>query len=262
MTIAKIVDLKCKGITLLGLMAERPAQAFRLLHLTLFNRPYIRELAGLRSHKLWLEKAGIQTVIDVGAHTGSFAYAVRSFLPQAKFYSFEPLADCYLILIRNLHRGGRFQAFNVALGDEQGETTMQRSEFSPSSSILLMAETHKQAFPWTTKTEPVPIRIQRLDDFREQLRLERKVLLKIDVQGYEMEVLRGGVNTLAEIDYINVECSFQVLYEGQASFDQVYRFLTAHGFEYAGDWGQMFSPRDGSILQTNALFVRSTSARK
>jgi len=262
MTIAKIVDLKCKGITLLGLMAERPAQAFRILSLALFNRPYIRELVGLRPHKLWLEGAGIQTVIDIGAHTGSFAYAIRSYLPLAQIYSFEPLADCFQILTRNLDRGGRFQAFNVALGNEQGEIAMQRSEFSPSSSILPMAEAHKQAFPWTAKTEPVLVRIQRLDDFARQLRLERKVLLKIDVQGYELEVLQGGMGTLNAIDYVNVECSFQVLYKGQASFHQVYEFLTSRGFAYAGSWGQMFSPRDGSILQINALFVRSPGSKE
>jgi FkbM family methyltransferase len=262
MTIAKIVELKCKAISLLGLMAERPAQAFHILRLALFNRPYIRELAGLRPHKLWLEKAGIQTVIDVGAHTGSFAYAVRAFLPEAQIYSFEPLADGYQSLTRNLARSGRFQAFNVALGDAQGEIAMQRSEFSPSSSILPMAEAHKQAFPWTVRTEAVPVRIQRLDDFQTQLQLKRKVLLKIDVQGYEMEVLRGGANLLAEVDYLNVECSFRLLYEGQASFEQVYQFLAAQGFAYAGDWGQMFSPLDGSILQTNALFARPAGGQE
>ena len=84
-----------------------------------------------------------------------------------------------------------------------------------------------------------------------------RTLLKIDTQGYELEVLKGAARTLDRIDYILVETSFVPLYEGQANFRDVYAFLTGHGFEYAGSFEQMMSPLDGTVLQADGLFVRS-----
>jgi hypothetical protein len=81
------------------------------------------------------------------------------------------------------------------------------------------------------------------------------VLLKIDVQGAELSVLRGAEKTLESVDSIFVECSFVELYEGQALANEVIEFLAARGFSIAGVFGPAYDA-DGRCLQVDALFSR------
>jgi FkbM family methyltransferase len=210
----------------------------------------------LNRFKVWLKESSIKTVIDVGAHTGQFASAIRAILPEAYIYSFEPLSDCCHQLTRRMSKHGRFQAFCVALGDQRGETTFWRNSFSKASSVLPMSDIPKTAFPWTAKSTPVNVRMHMLDDYTDKMDLKSKVLLKIDVEGYELNVLKGATRVLERIDYILSEMSYYSLYEGSALFHDVYSFLYENGFTYIGTWDQVVSPQNGTILQADALFTR------
>jgi FkbM family methyltransferase len=224
----------------------------------LFRGAHPGELVRLSPHKDWITSAGIRTVVDVGGHTGQFASAIRALLPHAQIFSFEPLPDCLDRLTRRLSKRGNFRGFGVALGDRAGPGNLWRSSFSESSSMLPMADLHRDAFPWSARTVPEAVRMETLDSFLTELDLQPGVLLKLDVQGFEEKVLLGALRTLQEVQYVLVEVSFQPLYVGQASFHDVYGLLRSRGFGYAGSLGQLHSPRDGSILQADALFARLT----
>ena len=139
---------------------------------------------------------------------------------------------------------------------------MHQSASSPSSSILSMTDEHAEAFPWTAGEAEVEVEIHRLDHFLPQLRLERKVLLKIDVQGYSLPVLHGAPETLLKVDTVIVETSFTELYEGEANFDQVYRFMVDAGFRFMGLLDQLAHPESGAPLQGDAIFRRSQAVDK
>jgi FkbM family methyltransferase len=252
----RALDLVEKGWHYVLSAFERPRDLPFLFRRIVLHRVHHGELIRLNRHRAWLRSAGISTVLDVGAHVGEFASAIRALLPGAQIYSFEPLADLADVLTRRLARFGRFQAFPVALGDQPGTETMWRSSFSESSSLLEMSDLHSRAFPWTSRTTPAPVSIRTLDSFLPELVLQPKVLLKLDVQGYEGRVLRGAAQLLERVDYALVEVSFKPLYAGQASFRDVYELLSGAGFEYSGSLDQMTSPLDGSILQADALFIR------
>ena len=85
--------------------------------------------------------------------------------------------------------------------------------------------------------------------------IEGPTLLKIDVQGTELEVLRGGVGLLRRVDCILVECSFVPFYEGQTLADDVVVFLREHGFRLRGVFSLSMSG-DGRCLQADLLFAR------
>jgi FkbM family methyltransferase len=223
--------------------------------LSVGRRVHLGELLKLTRHSSWLKAAGIQTVIDVGAHKGEFASAIASILPEARIYAFEPLPECFSTLRQRLgHRSG-FTAYRAALGDSEGEVSFLRSNFSKASSLLCMTNLHKEAFPWSAETSPITVSVAPLDSYLPEMEVTPKTLLKIDVQGYEAEVLRGAVRSLNSIDYILMEVTFEELYEGQALFDDIYRFLSACGFSYHGSWDELLSP-DGRVLQSDALFIR------
>lgn len=205
--------------------------------------------------KSWLREIGFSTVIDVGANTGQFARAAHYVFPDARIYSFEPLPAC-LDAMRNRMKGiPKFEAFGSAIGNDEGTITIHQSAFSPSSSILEMTPGHTEAFPWTEGGTDVVVEIHRLDSFLPRMTLEGKVLLKIDVQGFSQQVLLGAPLTLARSDMVFIETSFVTLYEGEATFDQTYRFMMDAGFAFAGFLDQLEHPRTGRILQGDAIFV-------
>jgi FkbM family methyltransferase len=204
----------------------------------------------------WIRALNIATVIDIGAHVGDFAFTAHPLFPRAQFYSFEPLPDCYDQMLQHLTHLPRHQAFNCALGNHSGELTLQRSAQSHSSSFLTMTEAHKVAFPDSAGSTPVTVRIERLDDIAPQLHIDLPLLIKMDVQGYEDQVLRGGERTVRQAALLIIETSFCTLYEGQPLFADIYRILTDWGFRYAGALDQLRDDNDGSIIQEDSLFTR------
>ena len=206
----------------------------------------------------WLHAMDINTVLDIGANTGQFASMMHRILPQSDIYSFEPLADCFERLEKEMAHIKQFRAFQCALGDEDDEVEMHRSAFSPSSSLLSMKQLHARLFPFTAKTwlERVPVR--KLDGIVASLGLRDNLLIKIDVQGYEDRVIRGGKDTVSRAKVLIVETSFQTLYDSQILFDSIYEMLKKLGFRYTGNMDQLNNPLDGSVLQCDAVFVNTS----
>jgi FkbM family methyltransferase len=218
----------------------------------------VRELVAMSDHRDWYISNGFKTVIDVGAFIGAFAYGIHTILPEARIYSFEPLLENYQKLVNNLAPARHFRAFHTALGDQKGEMNFWKSDFMASSSALPMADLHKNAFPHSSHVTAMTVPVARLDDYLPSMELEPPVLLKIDVQGYEDKVLLGGSETLRKVNFVLSEVSYKPLYEGQVLFDQIYECLQKQGFEYAGNFDSLISPVDGTILQSDVLFVCKT----
>ena len=204
----------------------------------------------------WLAKCGIQTVLDVGAHMGEFAQRIRATLPNADFISFEPLEEPFAKLTERFRGQPNFRAIRCALGEKDGQHAVHRNEFAPSSSLLPMTELHKQSFPFAVKEKTEMIEVRRLSDVVRELNLRDPLLLKLDVQGFEDKVIAGGEDVVARAKVIIIEVSFQSLYEGGPLFDDIYRLLKQRGFTYNGNFEQLLSPKDGRILQADAIFCR------
>lgn len=204
----------------------------------------------------WVQALGIATVLDAGANIGQFATAARAAFPAARIVSFEPLPDCFAQLRRRFRRDARFQARQLALGARNEERELQRSAYSPSSSLLPMDDRHRAAFPSTAATTAVRVPVRRLDDELQGLDLAAPILLKLDVQGAEMEVLEGARGTLERCSLVLLEASLRRLYVGEALFADVQAYLGGAGFTLAGLAGSLRDPRDGRMLQVDAMFER------
>jgi FkbM family methyltransferase len=204
----------------------------------------------------WIRNLNIRTVLDVGANTGQFAGEIHAILPEAAI-SFEPLRECYDLLVENMSHLPKFRAFDFALGSEASEIEMHRSEFTPSSSILRMSELHKRAFPFTSKEALGKIAVKRLDDVTGDLDLAENILIKIDVQGFEDRVIAGGLKTIQIAKLLIVETSFESLYDDQPLFDTIYETVKRMGFAYHGNFSQLLNPIDGNILQADGIFIKS-----
>lgn len=232
-----------------------PTGFFKNVGSTFTNRSLVRELVHLTPMRKWYRSKGFATVLDVGAFIGAYAYAMKYILPDAQVFSFEPLPDNFAKLSKNMKPFKGWNGFNTAVGDSTGSMDFYKNEFAASSSALPMEDLHRQAFPQTQKSEKVSVPVTTLDNIFQNIALKSPVLLKIDVQGFELSVLEGAEQLLKQVDCIVCEVSYIPLYQGQAVFPEVFHLLKHSGFRYGGSLENLHSPIDGSILQSDAVFL-------
>jgi FkbM family methyltransferase len=209
----------------------------------------------------WLLNAGIGTIFDVGANIGQFATAIHELLPTAYIYAFEPLSDCFTELQTAMSGVRNFRAFNTALAEKEGDAEFYRSSWSPSSSLLLMHELHKKNFPFTAGQSREMVKVCRLDDCARELAIQDEILVKLDVQGAEDQVIRGGKELIRRAKVLIVETSIESLYENQPLFSDILRLLEDLGFRYKGALNQAFSSLDGSVLYADSIFICEHNGR-
>ncbi|MGB4843861.1 MAG: FkbM family methyltransferase [Ferruginibacter sp.] len=206
----------------------------------------------------WLKEMGINTVLDIGANEGQFALMIRKLMPQATIYSFEPIPHCYEKLKTNFKNDKSFGAFNIACGDADAEIEMNINDFSPSSSLLEIDELHVKNFKHTAASKKQLIKVKALDGLHNELRLKKPYLIKIDTQGYEDKVIKGGAKMIADAQVVFIELTYKPLYKGQTLFDDIYNEMLQLGFQYHGNTEELLSPVNGAVLQTDGIFIKRT----
>lgn len=207
-------------------------------------------------HHPWFKSIGFKTILDIGANTGQFVGQAHYLFPEARIFAFEPLPDCFQELLLNTSTIKNQISFNLGLGDEKGTFPFERNLFTPSSSFLKMAELHKEAYSFTKQTETVQVNMDRLDSVAKTLLIEEPLLVKIDVQGFEDKVLRGGRETIEKAHMVVVETSYVTLYENQPLFDDIYQIMKEMGFCYHGFASILGHPSDGRPLQEDSIFMK------
>lgn len=203
-------------------------------------RPYVRA-------------AEVGMVLDVGANEGQFARTALQAFPAAQIVCFEPLPAAQAAL-RALAAAnpGRMQVEPFALGDSDGHVDFNVTAFSPSSSILPVEPDGAVPID-VAETTRVPIR--RLSDWASGRALAPDTIIKLDVQGYEANVLRGGIDILKQIRIVIAETTFTPLYKGQTSLGELCAILEPLGFRYREAFGIVRDNESGAPLWQDSVFV-------
>lgn len=221
------------------------------------HQPSVPPTAEVRRTKL-LSSRGVTLVIDVGANSGQYACQLRHAGYRDRIVSFEPLSQAFAELSAAAGSDSQWECKRLALGNSEGPVEINVAGNSYSSSVLEMKERHLQSAPESgyVSTETVPM--ARLDTiWPEIVKPEDRVFLKLDVQGFELEVLRGGDAHLADLAGVQVELSLVPLYDGAPLFREVIDYLEDRGFRLAGLEPGFEDPESGEMLQADGLFVRS-----
>ena len=164
----------------------------------------------------------IRGVIHIGAHHGQEHSCYNSMGIDKQMF-FEPLPKCFKVLKENV----RGVLVNKALGNYNGKGEMYVSNKDGISSSLLQPYLHMRQYPHITFKEIMEVDVVRLDDF---LKDEDYNFITIDVQGYELEVFKGAVETLKGIDYIYTEVNRCELYKGCVLIGELDKFLERYNF--------------------------------
>lgn len=237
-------DARCLRLRKLWCAGTRPR----------FWRALLAGVAPTVEHLPVLDGLPVDGIVDVGANRGQFTLLCRLAFPGVPVVAFEPIAT-EAARFRRVHgRAGGVELIECALGGERGTATLHLSRCADSSSLLPIGPGQVKWFPRTGEIGTTTVKVKRLDDHAEHWIGRTRQLLKLDVQGYELNVLRGGIETLKTCAYVYVECSEVELYEGQALRREVEAFLGERGFVMQAACNPV--RRDGRVIQVDCLFQR------
>lgn len=188
--------------------------------------------------------------IDVGAYVGEWTRSFKGIFPDAQMLMIEPQASKMAQLSRVKSELRNVEVRVALLGATVG-ASVGFCESETASSVLMEAENRR---PPTTY---MPMTI--LDAITENGPFARPDFIKLDVQGYEIEVLRGGTRTLESVEAVLLEVNLLRLHEGAPLFHESAEYLGKQGFQVYDICGFMRRPYDGALWQADVIFVRHSS---
>jgi FkbM family methyltransferase len=212
-------------------------------------------VAAAVEHIAFLKTCDFSTVLDAGANKGQFTLAVQCVRPDAYVVGFEPLAGPAGRYARLFANRSNIELRRVALGSKQEQVDIHVSCRDDSSSLLPITEVQTSIFPGTEERGRESVKVVRLDDEIDVAALKPPVLLKMDVQGFELETLKGAVRSLERIEHVYCELSFFPFYAGQPLADEVIAWLATHGFSLAGVY-HIANDVSGRAVQADFYFQR------
>jgi FkbM family methyltransferase len=198
----------------------------------------------------------VDAVVDVGANAGQYGELLRAGGYRGRLVSLEPVSEAYEELRRRAAADGAWEAVRVAVSDSDGELTLNVTDDSRSSSALPRNERFADKPGWAPReSRTVPAR--RLDGLVDELlRPGERAFLKVDVQGYERQVLDGAGAALGRFDGIELELSVTALYEGQPSLAEMLPLLAERGFRPVS-LDPILLDDDGLLMELDGLFART-----
>jgi len=232
------------------------------------KRP-LKRLFGLpetRLHPSWSillpfgPAVGRHVILDVGSHSGWFFHCWKDWCPDAVVHAFEPSKEAFDNSMRQYGGDPDITINRLGLAETSGTRKFYvLSESRVSNSVLPPQQDIWNSIEYKTgQIEEREIVVDTLDKYCSTHDLKDIYLVKIDVQGLELEVLKGGEDTLRNVRHVFVESGIQPLYEGAPTFADVFEFLGARGFHLAAfrSWHR----GNHVLIETDMLFRRNDLA--
>ena len=222
-------------------------------------RYYSTELDWTRNLVNELESRHVDVVLDIGANSGQYAVRLREADFKGRIVSFEPLSGAFSLLASKAASDPLWDCRQCALGDYDGAISMNvAGNAGGSSSVLPMLKSHQDVFPSANYIGTESVTICRLDSIvAEILRPGDVAFLKVDVQGFEKQVIAGGESTVSDRCVgTQIELSFLPLYEGGMLIQEALDLVYSLGFKLKGFAPVFTDIRSGRLLQADGVFFR------
>jgi FkbM family methyltransferase len=197
------------------------------------------------------------TIFDVGAHVGQTAARYRALFPQASIHCFEPFPASFATLHAALEGDSRAHAHQFAVSDSPGRAVLHVNRSKATNSLLPSDE--RAAAYWGANLldtdTTVDVAATSIDSFCAERAITHIDILKLDVQGDELQVLRGAERLLQgqAIDVVYMEMITAPTYVGQHDLHEYLGLFRSHGYVLF----DFYNPvrKYGRLLQTDNVMV-------
>jgi len=209
--------------------------------------------------KAVFEKLKINCVIDVGANVGEYGAMLRRTGYQGRIISIEPVSDVYDKLVRKAANDQSWHTLNVACGSRNEAAAINVFDVSLHNSLLPPSENMSANIESTHVERTENVTVKRIDSMFEEFLAglaDPRVFLKIDTQGFDLEVVKGAGVCMQRISAMQSEVSVIPLYEGVPDYMEALSAYRKLGFEPTGFFPILHSPTSQHLVEFDAVLTR------
>lgn len=201
----------------------------------------------------------INKIIDVGANDGQFGQFLRSIGYEGDIYSFEPVSDAFKMLSLASSSDNKWHVYNIALGSSSGEALINVSKHTVFSSLLSPSDYALGRWSESQVDHQEKISIRTLDEWCTEGNIlnSDSVLLKMDTQGFDLEVFKGSKSTLPQVSALLSELSLIAVYDGMPNYMQSLTTYEAAGFSVSGLY-PITRNKDLSLNEVDCVLVNTS----
>ena len=178
-------------------------------------------------------------ILEAGAHDGTDTLRMASFWPTAQIHAFEPVPGAYNeLLARSIEHRTRIHCYPCGLGPNKGKMRMHVSGDGSagscqSSSLLPPSKSHSDEYSFVSFGKHIDIEVTSIDEWGHKQGVDHVDFMRLDMQGYEIEALKGAEHTLKTTSAIQLEVSHIQLYQGAPIYAEVKDWMAEYGFRPA-----------------------------
>lgn len=170
-------------------------------------------------------------IVEAGAHIGLDTCEIAKIWPKSKIFAFEPIPELFAQLVKNTYSFQNVKCFQMALGDKTGFCTInQSSGASDGSSSLLEPKAHLDYHPDVLFEKKIEVEVITLTDWMKINKIDRIDFFWLDLQGFELNVLKETKDILTKTKAIYTEVSIVENYSGGALYPELKKWLKTVGF--------------------------------
>ena len=201
--------------------------------------------------------------IDVGANVGQTAIQIREAFPQAVIHSVEPVKETYAVLQQNT-KGKNILTHNIALGSKNEIIEVKIDRENTNSSINSMQNEKNEIASSDVHVEK--IQVVATIDFCKKEGINYIDYLKIDTEGFDLEVIKGAKELLEDnaIGFVEAEVSMNPGNTFHVSFEEVKKYMEAHHYLLFGLYEQVleWKTKEPALRRANAVFISTKLIEK
>jgi len=190
-------------------------------------------------------------VIDIGAYEGKWTEEVSLIFPEATFLMIEAQSQKELAIKEIVANDPKRRDYRIALLSSEDDKELLFNQYETASSVLV--EHHD------TGAEQKTITSKSLDSILSDSKFKEPDFIKLDTQGYELEILKSGSKALICAKVVLLEVSFIDIYKNGPLVLDVFNFMDKHNFQAYDICSIMRRPLDKALFQSDVLFVKKDS---
>ena len=201
---------------------------------------------------------GVNCVIDVGAHEGEYAKRLRAGGYDGRIVSFEPVPRAFEELAREAEDDPEWAVHQLALGREDGTTTINAVP-GTLSSIRPPTELGARRYRRLREPERIEVEVRRLDGILDDLLNgldPPRPYLKLDTQGFDLDVFAGVGDRIREFAGMQSELPLMPIYEGVPRLPEALPIYEAAGFDVAAMYPVSRQGKTARVLEFDCVMVR------
>ncbi len=206
--------------------------------------------------KEYFKAKSVNTIFDVGANIGYMSQRFRDCFPGAVVHAFEPFPGSYSVLENTARQLKNIIVNRWAVGSEKSKKTFFVNANVDTNSLLEPKKTGLSSDRQCKNVSSIEVTIDTIDNYCSENNILKIDILKLDIQGGELDALKGAAGMLIEgkIELIYTEAYFIEQYENQPRFDEISTLLFKYGYRLQDIYNIIYG--DGCIAWCDLIFIK------